>query len=90
MMEYQYPFDTDWNTQEVVDVIQFFEAIEMAYEKGIEREKLMEKYRRFKEIIPGKAAEKKYCNEFEKESGYSSYQVIKKMKELEPGIRIKM
>ncbi|MBS4172370.1 UPF0223 family protein [Bacillus sp. FJAT-49736] len=89
-MEYQYPFDTDWSTKEVVDVIQFFEAIELAYEKGIEREKLMEKYRRFKEIVPGKAEEKKYCNEFEKESGYSSYQVVKKMKDLEPGKIVKM
>ncbi len=89
-MEYQYPFDTDWSTKEVVDVIQFFETIEKAYEKGIPREKLMEKYKRFKEIVPGKAEEKKYCNEFEKESGYSPYQVIKKMKEMEPGKIIKM
>jgi uncharacterized protein YktA (UPF0223 family) len=89
-MEYQYPFDTGWNTQEVVDVIRFFEAIELAYEKGIHREKLMEKYKRFKEIVPGKADEKKYCNEFEEESGYSSYHVIKKMKELQPGKVIKM
>jgi len=58
-MEYQYPFDTDWSTKEVVDVIQFFETIEKAYEKGIPREKLMEKYKRFKEIVPGKAEEKK-------------------------------
>lgn len=57
-MEYQYPFSMDWSTTEVIEVIQFFEAIEKAYEKGIKREELMEKYRRFKEIVPGKADEK--------------------------------
>ncbi|QQZ08087.1 UPF0223 family protein [Heyndrickxia vini] len=89
-MEYQYPFSMDWSTTEVIEVIQFFEAIEKAYEKGIKREELMDKYRRFKEIVPGKADEKKYCNEFERESSYSSYQVVKRLKESEPGNIIKM
>lgn len=89
-MEYQYPFSMDWSTTEVIEVIRFFEAIELAYEKGIKRDVLMEKYRRFKEIVPGKADEKKYCNEFEKESGYSSYLVVKKMKDSESGSFIKM
>ncbi len=89
-MEYQYPFSMDWSTTEVIDVIHFFEAIEKAYEKGINRDELMEKYRRFKEIVPGKADEKRYCNEFEKESGYSSYQVVKKLKESETGSLISM
>ena len=34
-MEYTYPFSLDWSTEEIVDVVQFFEAIEKAYEKGI-------------------------------------------------------
>lgn len=89
-MEYQYPFSIDWSTDEVVDVINFFTAIEKAYEKGIGRDSLMEKYRRFKEIVPGKADEKKYCNEFEKQSGYSSYHVVKKLKEKDSGNMIKM
>ena len=80
-MEYSYPFSLDWSTKEIVDVVQFFEAIEDAYEKGIKRETLMEKYRRFKEIVPSIAEEKTYFRDFEKESGYASYPIIKKMKE---------
>ncbi|WP_338753843.1 UPF0223 family protein [Bacillus sp. FJAT-52991] len=89
-MEYSYPFSTDWTTEEVVDVIKFFEAIENAYEKGIDKEELMTAYRRFKEIVPSKAEEKKLCNEFEDVSGYSSYHAVQKMKAAEDGERIKM
>ncbi|WP_171900937.1 UPF0223 family protein, partial [Planococcus maritimus] len=47
-MEYQYPFSIDWTTEEVIDVISFFEAVEKAYEKGIKKEDLMARYRKFK------------------------------------------
>ncbi|MFD2359973.1 UPF0223 family protein [Saccharococcus thermophilus] len=59
-MNYSYPFSYDWSTQEIIDVIKFFEAIETVYEKGMEREKLMNVYRRFKEIVPSKSEEKNY------------------------------
>ena len=42
-MEYTYPFSIDWSTNEIVDVVQFFEAIENAYENGVKREELNEK-----------------------------------------------
>ncbi|CRK80638.1 UPF0223 family protein [Neobacillus massiliamazoniensis] len=87
-MEYQYPIDYSWSTQEVVDVIQFFEAIERANETGIERDELMNSYRRFKEIVPSKAEEKTICGEFEEISGYSAYRTIKKAKDAASGERI--
>ncbi|MDQ0214797.1 uncharacterized protein YktA (UPF0223 family) [Oikeobacillus pervagus] len=80
-MEYQYPFSMDWSTNEVIDVVKFFEAVEKAYEKGIQRDNFKKYYHRFKEIVPSIAEEKKIFKEFEKESGYSSYHVVKKMKE---------
>lgn len=89
-MEYSYPFSTDWSTEEVIDVVSFFEAIEQAYEKGILKETLMERYRRFKEIVPGKADEKRICNEFEEASGYSSYQVVQRMKKASEQTKIRM
>ncbi|MCH6265736.1 MULTISPECIES: UPF0223 family protein [Neobacillus] len=89
-MEYQYPIDYRWSTEEIVDVVHFFEAIEKAYESGIERDQLMSVYRRFKEIVPSKAEEKTVCGEFEEISGYSSYRAIKKAKEASPGERIMM
>lgn len=89
-MEYQYPLDYSWSTEETIDVIHFFEAIEKAYEKGINREELLAIYRRFKEIVPSKAEEKKLCNEFEEMSGYSSYRTIKTAKDAESNQRILM
>jgi uncharacterized protein YktA (UPF0223 family) len=89
-MEYQYPIDYHWTTDEIVDVIKFYEAIERAYEKGIDRDELMAIYRRFKEIVPSKAEEKTICGEFEDISGYSSYRTIKKAKDSAPGDRITM
>lgn len=89
-MEYQYPIDYNWSTDEIVDVIKFFEAVEKAYEKGIDRDDVMNVYRRFKEIVASKAEEKTICGEFEEMSGYSSYRTVKKAKEASSGDRIKM
>lgn len=89
-MEYQYPIQIDWSTKEIVDVIKFYESVEKAYEKGIERDQLLTIYRRFKEIVPSKAEEKKLCNEFEDISGYSAYRLMKKAKESNSGEMIKM
>jgi uncharacterized protein YktA (UPF0223 family) len=90
IMEYQYPIDYNWTTDETITVIHFFEAIEKAYEKGIGRDELMAVYRQFKEIVPSIAEEKKLCGEFEEMSGYSSYRTIKKAKEAGSGDKILM
>lgn len=84
-MEYSYPFSPDWKTEEIIDVVKFFEGIEQAYEKGIKREVMLEKYRRFKEIIPSQAEEKSVFREFEEVSGYVSYPVVKQTKESQDG-----
>ena len=89
-MEYSYPFSTAWSTQEIIDVVHFFEGIEKAYEKGIKREVLMARYSRFKEIVPSQAEEKTVFREFEEESGYVSYPAVKLMKESEDGTIIKV
>lgn len=89
-MEYQYPLSFDWTTEEVVDVIKYFECVEKAYEKGIERDRFMETYRRFKEIVPSKGEEKKICDEFEELSGYSSYKLVQIAKKSESGQTLKI
>lgn len=88
-MDYQYPISADWKTEEIIDVINFYQSVEKAYEKGINREDLMITYRRFKEIVPSKAEEKQIDREFEEISGYSSYRVIKKAKEADANVIIK-
>ena len=89
-MEYQYPIDHDWSTDEIIDVVRFFESIERTYERGMSRDQLLSVYNRFKEIVPSKAQEKTLCAEFEGVSGYSSYRAIKKAKESESGDIIRM
>ncbi|AFI28141.1 MULTISPECIES: UPF0223 family protein [Bacillus] len=88
-MEYQYPMNEDWTTEEAVDVIAFFQQVELAYEKGADREELLKAYRRFKEIVPGKAEEKKLCGEFEEQSTYSPYRTVKQARESDQA-KIKM
>lgn len=89
-MNYSYPISYDWSTQEIIDVIKFFESVEKAYENGIKREEMLKVYRRFKEIVPSKAEEKKMYTEFQEVSGYSSYHVVKKARESEDGKLIKL
>ncbi|MFS0645087.1 UPF0223 family protein [Siminovitchia sp. 179-K 8D1 HS] len=82
-MEYQYPCSQHWTTEEIIAVIDFFQAVEKAYEKGIARDEFMSQYRRFKKIVPGKAEEKKVAKEFEELSGYSAYLVFQKAQQAE-------
>ncbi|MGG0655959.1 UPF0223 family protein [Rummeliibacillus pycnus] len=88
-MEYSYPFSIDWSKNEIVDVIAFFQTIEKAYEKGVKREEVLLKYRRFKEIVPSMAEEKTIFREFEEESGYISYDIVKQTKTSPDGTIIK-
>jgi uncharacterized protein YktA (UPF0223 family) len=88
-LNYSYPVDLSWSKDEIIDVIQFFSLVEQAYEKGIEREILLAGYRKFKQVVPSKSEEKKYFADFEKDSGYSSYQTMKKARDSE-SIIVKM
>jgi uncharacterized protein YktA (UPF0223 family) len=88
-MSYTYPFDSSWSKDEIVQVVQFFTLVEKAYETGIERDVLLDGYRKFKQVVPSKSEEKRFFAEFEKESGYSGYQVMKKAKEaVSPKIKL--
>lgn len=90
MDNYSYPLSLDWNKQEIIDVIYFFQCVEEAYETGVNREKLLASYRRFKEIVPGKGEEKQICGQFENASGFSPYHTIKQAKDTDQGQKIKM
>ncbi|GAB3069221.1 UPF0223 family protein [Salinicoccus sesuvii] len=81
MEEYSYPIDIDWSTEEIIDVISFFEAVEMAYDEGITASELDEKYQKFKRIVPGKAQEKTIFKEFKENSGIESYSAVKQLKD---------
>ncbi|WP_342707792.1 UPF0223 family protein [Anaerobacillus alkalilacustris] len=77
MMNINIPISLDWTKDEVIDVVQFFYCIEKAYETGVDRQEFLKSYRRFKEIVPSKSEEKQLFRQFDQESNYSCYQVVK-------------
>ncbi|GAB3800038.1 UPF0223 family protein [Virgibacillus kimchii] len=85
-MNYYYPIDETWTTEEVVHVVQFLSLIEKAYESKVNREEVILQYKRFKQVVPSKSEEKALLKQFEKESGYVGYHVLKKAKESESAL----
>ncbi|MGY3724303.1 Uncharacterized protein YktA, UPF0223 family [Granulicatella balaenopterae] len=81
MANYSYPIDMDWTHEEMNSVIKFLNMVELAYEKGVPAAKVMEAYKAYKKVVPSIAEEKTMCKQFERESGYSLYRVVKAAKE---------
>ena len=74
-MDYNYPLDYRWSTEEIIDVMALYNAVEKAYEEGISKEEFMQAYRKFKAIVDSKSEEKQLDKQF-----YSIYQVVKAAK----------
>lgn len=74
---YDYPLNTDWSTHETIIVMELYQDIELAYEKSIQKEKLLADYRAFKQIVMSKSEEKQLDQAFFRATGYSIYQTIK-------------
>ena len=41
-MDYNYPLDYRWSTEEIIDVMALYNAVEKAYEEGISKEEFMQ------------------------------------------------
>lgn len=80
-MDYNYPLDYTWSTDDILDVVALYNAVEQAYEKGISKEDFLNAYRRFKNVVGTKSEEKKIDREFEEIYGYYIYKVFKASKE---------
>ncbi|AKP66439.1 UPF0223 family protein [Companilactobacillus ginsenosidimutans] len=74
---YSYPLDPEWSDDDIVGVISLYNAVESVYESGISKEKFMQKYRAFCQVVPTKMEQRKFDKEFQLESGYSIYQAFK-------------
>ena len=48
--DYNYPLDYRWSTEEIIDVMALYNAVEKAYEEGISKEEFMQAYRKFKQL----------------------------------------
>ena len=77
-MDYEYPLDINWSVNELVKVMNLYQAVEKAYEEGIEKKELLNAYKEFKTVVNSKSEEKQLDKAFFKISGYSIYQTIKK------------
>ena len=90
MMALNYPLNSDWSTEEIVKVIDFFNLVEQAYESGVERQRLLEAYREFKQIVTSKSEEKQWDQFYAEETGCSSYRTMQQAKrQEEPIVRMK-
>lgn len=80
---YEYPLEPDWSTEEIIEVVGLYNAVEQAYEEGISSKEFMEHYRAFTSIADSKALQKQLDKAFEEASGYSIYKVFKRSQEEE-------
>ncbi|GAA3197945.1 UPF0223 family protein [Lentilactobacillus kefiri DSM 20587 = JCM 5818] len=80
---YEYPLIDGLNVDEIIDVVNFYQMVEQAYEQsgGVKRSDFLAAYRKFQKILPSKMEEKQLEREFENRSGYDAYQVIKASKD---------
>lgn len=79
-MNYNYPLEQDWSIEETLKVVSFYNAIEKAYEQGIDKTELMEAYRGFSEVVMMKSEQRKLQKAFAEVSGYDAYEVLQKAK----------
>ena len=80
---YDYPLDPDWSTEEIIDAVKLYNAVEKAYEEGISSKEFMKHYRTFTSIADSKSLQKQLDKAFEEVSGYSIYKVFKRAQEEE-------
>ena len=80
-MGYDYPIDYTWSTEEIITVMALYNAVEKAYEEGINKDEFMSAYRGFKTIIQSMSQEKQIDKQFLEASGYSIYKVKKALEE---------
>lgn len=88
--EIQMPISMDWNREEIIDAINFYETIEKAYYKAVPREDILFLYQRFQSIVGSKSEEKQYLREFDQAAGVSSWKTIQKARQAKEGEKIKM
>ena len=81
MMDYNYPLDYTWSTEDIIDVMSLYNAVEKAYEEGISKTDFLNAYRKFKNVVGTKREEKQIDKEFQDVSGYSIYKVFKASQE---------
>ncbi|CAD2077250.1 UPF0223 family protein [Phocicoccus pinnipedialis] len=87
---YSYPLDLDWNTEEMIKVVKFFQLVEEGYENGVKASDLSDAYKYFKEIVPSKAEEKTLFRAFKSVSNLESFLLVKQLNTSDPNDILKV
>lgn len=78
---YSYPIDyEEFTTDEVLKLVEFLNLIEAANERKLIPDNLEKAYNTYRRILNSKSIEKQIDRDFEKMSGYSIYNTMKKIK----------
>ena len=76
---YTYPIDFELYTErEAVILVEFLALIEDANEGKVDKDKLVKMYKKYRNVVNSVSTEKQMARDFEKISGYSIYNTIKK------------
>lgn len=78
---YDYPLELFWSTQDIIDVMSLYNAVEKAYEEGISKEEFMKCYHSFINVVDSKSEQKRIDEAFLKVSHYSIYKVFMQAKD---------
>lgn len=65
-MDYNYPLDYRWSTEEIIDVMALYNAVEKAYEEGISKEEFMQHIVSLKQLLIVKVKKSNWTNNFTK------------------------
>ena len=75
-MQINYPINPDWTTDELIEVVEFYNVVAQANEGGVEREVFLDSYRAFKQIVTSKSEEKQLNAVHDEQTGYSTYHTV--------------
>lgn len=85
-MNYSFPINESWTTDEVIKVVECLAIVEKTYQQAVPAKQILEKYNSFKQVITSKSEEKAIGRRFERETGYSLYKTIQQAKEKADGM----
>jgi len=62
---YTLPIDGNWTTEDIVIVSNFVDAILKAYESGVSRDELVQRYNDYRAVMPSKSEQKRFDKDFD-------------------------
>ena len=89
-VNYAYPIDPSWTSEELLAVMDLLTAVEKAYEGGIALSEAKARYQAFHEMGFSISDEKQLNRDFQKVSGYSLHALLVACREGQKFIRLKV